>query len=144
MKKFIYPLFFTLLFSFVTVGCNSNKSTEVVAMENEIMRIHDEVMDKMGEVKKLQGKMEQVMIKSSKNDMGGAVAEVKKAQEARKDLGEAHDAMMTWMRQYNPDKHEEKEKALAYLAEQEKNIIAVADKINNSITSANKILSASE
>jgi len=139
MKKFLFPVIL-LVFLLASCGGGGEKPVEVVALQNEVMRIHDDVMAKMKDVKMLEGKMEKLMLDETGDTSEEAMERIKKAQQTRTDLEAAHDAMMKWMRAYRPNKFDEKEKAIAYLEDQEKEIIVVADKINGSIMAAKELL----
>ncbi len=132
MKKIYLIVFAIALFA---AGCgksNSDDQVEEVAVNEEdelyekVMAIHDEVMPKMNDLHKLKKQLEEE-IKNSPD----LVEERKQQIENRiKQLDEASESMMQWMRQFNPEDFKaDKEEYLNYLNEELEKVNNVKDEM---------------
>ncbi|NKI31524.1 hypothetical protein [Croceivirga thetidis] len=129
-----------LLVAFVIFACKDPKkeTTDKTQME-EVMIIHDEVMDKMGHLTKLTAELKQ---KADSTETG------MKYQGAMEDLQASYDAMMSWMGNFgNRFNSEEILQGAAltpqkqeWLNEEEEKIIALKEQFNKSISKAEKLL----
>jgi hypothetical protein len=130
MKK-IYLFVFTI--ALLAAGCGKSTSDDqagevAVTDEDElyqkVMAIHDEVMPKMNDIHKLKKQLEEE-IKNSPD----LVEERKQQIESRiKQLNEANENMMQWMRQFNPEDYKaDKEEYLNYLNEELKSVKKVKE-----------------
>jgi exonuclease VII large subunit len=130
MKK-IYLFVFTI--ALLAAGCGKPTSDDqagevAVTDEDElyqkVMAIHDEVMPKMNDIHKLKKQLEEE-IKNSPD----LVEERKQQIESRiKQLNEANENMMQWMRQFNPEDYKaDKEEYLNYLNEELKSVKKVKE-----------------
>lgn len=111
--KLIKTHWFLLIFlSIGFLSCNNDSDARKQYEENydEVLRIHDEVMPKMGELNALSMKLKE-KIDTTSNDF-------QKYQEARKDLENAHDFMMDWMHDFS-DNYVRNQPALEELSEEE-------------------------
>ena len=140
MKK-TYLLTATLLTSLLLTNCQKSDNTEQVEqMTEKVLAIHDEVMPRMEEMMNLKSKVSARVDSLSKN--ATAKSQVEEGVTINKALTEADSLMSDWMYQYNGDtlKGMEKTEAQAYLNAQMSKITVVKDKINASISRANKYL----
>jgi hypothetical protein len=146
--KHLHPFLIMLLLSFSLLSCNQqtsaadNKETpdEVEALKQEVMGVHDEIMPRIGTLMNL------------KKQLKERVAQLDTAKEADKDkaaallptikqLEEADEAMMQWMRTYeDPEQAMGKAKALEYLELKRKEILTVKEKMEASETAAKAML----
>ena len=117
MKRIYLFALTTILF----VGCGKSTSSDQVEeatpttedeLYQKVMDIHDEVMPKMNDLYKLKKKLQEEIENSP-----DLVEERKQEIENRiKQLNEANEGMMQWMRNFNPeDFKENKEEYLDYL-----------------------------
>lgn len=117
MKK-IYPFLFTIaLFTGCGQSGSSGQVEETTAsaedeLYQEVMDIHDEVMPRMNDIYKLKKQLKEDIENSP-----DLVEERKQELENRiKELDQASEGMMQWMRNFNPeDFKEKKEEYLDYL-----------------------------
>lgn len=124
------------------MSCKEEKKTEVSepSKMEYVMKIHDEVMPKMGTLGKLVGQL-----KPLADSLGTASPEAK----AMKDLQDANKAMMDWMQGFG-NRFDSEEimngKALTdekkkWLLEEEEKVLQVKTDINTSIKKAQELLS---
>ncbi len=110
----ILPLFLiTLIFSCNTQpesryeGEDDFSDEQIAAMHDEVMAVHDEVMPKMEEIfnerQRLSRKLEEINDSSETQEINTSLQE----------LIEADEAMMQWMREFNPRQFEGDNEALA-------------------------------
>jgi len=129
MNKFLAISFIFLM------ACESDKEKSALATKkNEVMKVHDDAMDKMGELTQLSKKL------SSKLQEDSAQNEV--ISKAIADLEEAEELMWNWMRGYKYKIVDTSavDKAMEYLLIQEEKIKIVEEKINTSIQNAKELL----
>jgi len=127
MRKFMILAFVTLV-TFAT-SCKAEKESKQM---KEVMAVHDEVMPKMG----------QLGMENDSTDIG------KQYKEARIDLQEANEAMMSWMQgfgdRFTPDEilngKELPEQKQKWLDEEEEKVKAMREQINSSIEKAQGLL----
>ncbi|SNR56644.1 hypothetical protein SAMN04488009_2471 [Maribacter sedimenticola] len=148
MKNLVVIL--ALLGMFSAFSCKETKRAEADSKEKvnleeptkmeHVMKIHDEVMPKMGTLGKLVGQL-----KPLADSLGINSAEAK----AMKDLQDANKAMMDWMQGFGnrfdseeimkgKELSDEKKK---WLLEEEEKVIQVKNDINTSIKKAQELLS---
>ena len=86
----------------VMISCSSpQKKTEEAqepTLKEKVMMVHDEVMPKMGELRKTQKEL-LVLVDSSAADSVVAA----KYQELAREIEVANESMMNWMRNFEPD-----------------------------------------
>lgn len=139
MKKSTLLPFF-LIFVLLCTACKTNteKNQDSTQME-EVMKIHDEVMPKMGTLSKLVAELKEKVDTTAVGQQYGT---------AMKDLQDANKAMMDWMRGFG-DRFDSDEilngKALSaqkqkWLNEEEEKVKALKEQINTSIEKAEALL----
>ena len=134
----------TCLISFLIYSCKEEKKVgeevrNMTKME-EVMAVHDEVMPKMSTIGKLVGELKP---RVDSTEMG------LQYDAAMKDLQDAHKAMMDWMQgfgnHFDSDEilngKELTEQKKEWLLEEEEKVKALREQINNSIESAQQLLS---
>lgn len=109
---------------------------ELEKLEKEVMRIHDEVMPKMSDIRKLQDQLED-RLDSTTYYTDKHIKELKRAQQG---LEEADKSMWSWMYQYNLDSVKGKTEKKLYLVDERAEIREVKSKMLNSIDYAQKTL----
>jgi hypothetical protein len=130
MKKVVF-----LLFLVATVAACSNEQKEQRdALMAEVMAAHDEVMPKMGELRKTAKDLQ------AKADSLGALtdqdfaAEISTLRRAAKKIEDANEGMMEWMRQFEmPDNEAPIAEVLVYLKEQKEKVDKVKDEMLKSL-----------
>ncbi|MBV6644455.1 MAG: hypothetical protein KI790_03345 [Cyclobacteriaceae bacterium] len=128
----------TLSFSFlvfiVLSSCAPNaKNSELETLKKEVMEIHDEVMPKMGDLRKTRK-----ALLDKAEDLDEAAAKTLLEQADR--IDEAHKGMMQWMRAYEPDFAGTEDEIKKYLEEQKVAIQKVKDDMLNSVKSGANLL----
>ena len=134
MKK--TTILITILF--LTFSCSSgnqagNESASGVisidSLKSEVLFVHDEVMPKMGELRKASKDLrlwaDSLMeLDSARANMLNSLAE---------DIAEANESMMAWMRAYEPDFDGTEEEIRAYFEAQKVSIQKVRDDMEGSL-----------
>lgn len=121
------------LFSFLLISCDT-KDKEIEKLQSETIEIHDEVMPKMDKIMKLKSSL-----KSEQDSVG--TEKYQKIQALIISLEQADEAMMNWMRNYNPkmENMSETEK-INYLKDQKASISDVSEQMKGSISEAEAYL----
>lgn len=120
-------------------SCKEEKKSDAISQMKQVIKIHDEVMPKMGTMANLAGQL------SSREDSTEIGMRYKAA---RKDLQAARDSMMAWMQdlgnKFDTDEimngKELSDQKQIWLNEEEQRIKAVRDHINLSIEKAENLL----
>ncbi|PIF01131.1 MAG: hypothetical protein CR994_03595 [Maribacter sp.] len=140
MKKFLSLL--ALVFLISNISCKDEKKIDESASGKQmakVMAIHDEVMPKMSVMGRMVGEL------SSKEDSTELGLQYKNA---RKDLQDAHKAMMDWMKGFGSRFDSDEilngkkltEEKQDWLDEEEEKVKALREQINTSIANAEKLL----
>ena len=125
----------TMSLSIVFYSCT--QETKVEKMQAEVMVIHDEVMPEMDNLMKLKNQLKNKIARF--DSTGGSTNELN---QLVKQLDEADEAMMQWMRNYkDPSPEMNEEQALEYLRAQKESISEVKKQINMSKAEAKEALS---
>ncbi len=138
MKKI--PFLVASICLIILSSCKEQKKQEGPTQMQEVMAIHDEVMPKMSQIGKLVGQLKPMADSLGMDSPQG---------KAMRDLQDANKSMMDWMqgigKRFDADEimkgkalTEEKQK---WLDEEEEKVKVVREKINSSISNAEKILS---
>lgn len=130
MKAILFIALGLFIFS-----CNSTVEDKVdlTKLKEEVMAIHDEVMPKMGELRK-----------TSKELKLAAAADSTKAEwvETANKISNANESMMVWMRNYDPDFKGTKAEVADYLRDQKVKIAQVRDEMNSSLIEGKNLMEA--
>jgi hypothetical protein len=121
------------------VGCSSpEKKSEIEApsLKDRVMDVHDEVMPKMGDLRKTQKDL-LAMIDSSATD---SLLTAKYTELAR-EIETANESMMAWMRNFDPNYEGTPEEVEKYLQEQLEKIETVKSDMLKSLDEGKKALS---
>ena len=133
MKTILPVLSFVVLSLVLSCG---EKKQDNQALYDEVMKVHDEVMPKMDDIYKLKQEL-----KKQISDTPNLVDEKRRTIEATiLKLDSASEAMMVWMRNFNPlpDSLGE-EKAREYLEDQQEKIEKVKDEMLDAINKATEL-----
>ncbi len=132
--KTILPVLSFVVLSLVW-SCGEKKQDNQ-ALYDEVMKVHDEVMPKMDDIYKLKQEL-----KKQISDTPNLVDEKRRTIEATiLKLDSASEAMMVWMRNFNPlpDSLGE-DKAREYLEDQQEKIEKVKDEMLDAINKATEL-----
>lgn len=125
-----------LLFALLLVSCGPSKKEELKTLKEEVINIHDEVMPKMGELRRARKDLllqaDSLMeVNPDRAAMLTTVAD---------EIGEANENMMKWMRAYEPEFEGTDEEIKQYLEDQKKAIQQVKEDMMGSLEKGRKIL----
>ena len=125
---------FSILLVMLLSSCGANKSQQLKVLKDEVMEVHDEVMPKMGDMRKTS---KSLMMKAETMD-SSASAELK---EIAGEIEAANEFMMEWMRQYEPNLEGTEEELLKYYNEQRAGIQEVKERMLSALEKGQKALS---
>ena len=119
---------------FILYGCTDKKAQEKAVLD-EVIKVHDKVMDADGQLMANKMKLDTLLKQSNLSGKDTAVMMDKK-------LDAAENAMETWMHNFDPD-HAGKSHAetMAYMNSQKKQITAIDSQLNAVITQSTQYLS---
>ncbi|XOV91940.1 MAG: hypothetical protein ACFHWX_17245 [Bacteroidota bacterium] len=124
----------SLLFLFlVVISSCGEKSGNLQSLKDEVMAVHDEVMPKMGDMRKTSKSLQ---MKAETLDSLGAL----ELKSLAGDIEAANEFMMQWMRQFEPTLEGTEEELMKYYSEQKKAILQVKDSMNHTLERGQKAL----
>ena len=115
-------------------SCGDGGKAERETLRDEVMAVHDEVMPKMGDLRKTRKSLE-ALSDSLRSDTTNT-EKLQKLGSRAIEIAVANEAMMGWMRQYNPEIMEDgtpHEEVMSYLNEQKESIEKVRDQMNQAL-----------
>ena len=114
---------------FLLIACNPSAKKEgnrdLQGLKDEVMAIHDEVMPKMGELRK--ARKELMFLADSIVTIDSSKAQ--KMINAANELDRANEGMMVWMRQYEPQFEASEDSLWNYYANQKELIQKVSEEM---------------
>lgn len=127
-----------LIIGYFLVSCSGEgKQSQIDALEQEVMEVHNKVMPMMGEVARLKDELE----KGKENFDSLATEQAEKIDVLLVELSAANEGMMDWMRNYSGDFTEMKQEEIEkYLKQQKAEIVEVENRITKAIEAAKKQL----
>lgn len=105
-------------------------------VRKQVMEIHDEVMPKMGQLRKVEKALRQTADSVITLDSAAAQKHLAVADRIKK----ANEEMMSWMRQFEPNYEGTEDEVRVYLEEQKLQIRAVADSMNTSLAEGEDLI----
>ncbi|MEQ8534699.1 MAG: hypothetical protein RIB86_22795 [Imperialibacter sp.] len=130
MKKVVFLLFMVAS----AAACSNEQKEQKDALMAEVMAAHDEVMPKMGELRKTAKALQ------ARADSLGALtgqdfaAEISTLRQTAERIEDANEGMMEWMRQFEmPDNEAPIAEVLVYLKDQKEKIDKVKDDMLKSL-----------
>ncbi|GAA0893901.1 hypothetical protein GCM10009122_35810 [Fulvivirga kasyanovii] len=156
MKKILYSVCVCAI-GIVAVSCGEgkkNESQEITiedkelpaeeraekALYDEVMAVHDEVMPQMDNMMKLKGEL-QVKLDMAREKEENDEEALKNLEQGIKQLEEADEAMMQWMRDFEPqDNVEDHDQVMNYYTQQKSEIEKVRTMMLSSMENARKLL----
>ncbi|MEQ8338535.1 MAG: hypothetical protein RIA62_14360 [Cyclobacteriaceae bacterium] len=124
----------SVLLVLLLAACGGDKPDQINKLKDEVMGLHDEVMPKMGDLRKAS---KSLIMKAETLDSTSAT-ELKVIAE---DIEAANEFMMEWMRQYEPDMEGTEEELLEYYKSQRAGIQEVKERMLNALEQGQKALS---
>jgi peptidoglycan hydrolase CwlO-like protein len=118
---------------------------ELKDLENRVLRIHDEVMPLMGSLIVLKEKVEDLNKELASSGTAEAADQVIINDMIINNLDQAHESMMSWMRNYKPiDIETDLENNKAFLEDQESKINSVKKEVYGAMLAAQELLKESQ
>ena len=128
--------YLTLLFIALVVACSPSKENELKTLKDEVMAIHDEVMPKIGDLRKMRMELESLSDSLMATDSTRAM----ELSSLAADISDASEGMMVWMRNYEPEFEGTEEEIKAYLEGQKVSIQKVKEDMLESMESGAQAL----
>ncbi|MBC6426157.1 MAG: hypothetical protein GDA51_06750 [Ekhidna sp.] len=125
----------TLIFILFVFSCQSDKRSEVAELKNVVIAIHDEVMPKIGELRRIRRDLMLQADSLKMSDSTGAAALLIAADE----IASANEGMMDWMRNYDPEFEGSDEEVKAYFEDQKIAIQKVKKNMESSLADGKKV-----
>lgn len=127
----------TLLTAIILLAaCGPSKKEELQTLKGEVMAIHDEVMPKMGDLRRAR----KDLLLQADSLMEGNPDRAAMLTTVADEIGEANESMMQWMRNYEPEFEGTDEEIKQYLEDQKKAIQQVKENMLGSLAKGKEIL----
>jgi small-conductance mechanosensitive channel len=117
-------------------ACEPGKSKAIRQIKKEALEIHDEVMPKMGELRRTRKDL--MLQANSLVDADSVRAQLLMA--ASDEIAAANESMMNWMRNYDPDFDGTEDEQLDYFQKQKVSIEEVKKIMNESLVRGKEVL----
>lgn len=127
-------LFYLLVFGVLFAGCKTDTPVEQRDEYKEIMKVHDDAMEKIGEINDLTNKLQQQTV----NQADSLMAE--KSKPVQEMLEKADDGMMNWMQEWKVPEDISKENLDKFFSDQKQKVDKVNNDIDKAIEQAKKFL----
>lgn len=118
------------------VACGPSEKEELNQLKDEVISIHDEVMPKMGELRRTRKDL--LLQADSLVDIDSVRAALLTS--IADQIGEANEGMMQWMRNYEPEFEGTNEEVKQYLEDQRIAIKQVKEDMNKSLAKGKEVL----
>jgi hypothetical protein len=129
MKKIVIAIFI----GFTILGCTDKKAQEKAILD-EVLKVHDKVMDADEQLMKNKMQLD-TLVKNSTADVKDSAAFYLKL------LNNADTSMEDWMHKFNPDQTGKSHyEIMTYFDAQKKQIVAIDSQLNVAVTESNKYL----
>ena len=127
----------TLLTAIILLAaCGPSKKEELQTLKSEVMAIHDEVMPKMGELRRTR----KDLLLQADSLMETNPERAAMLTTVADEIGNANEGMMQWMRAYEPEFEGTDEEIKQYLEDQKVAIQKVKDDMNGSLQKGKEVL----
>lgn len=125
-------------------GCNSGPSAQEqkAELEGRVMQVHDEAMNKMGQVYHLRRDLRNLRDTLEAQQADSATLQL--LQEHLQSLSKADEAMMDWMHQYHAPDSMAHQQAMDYLHQEQEKINIVNARMDSAIAAAHQTYTAYE
>ncbi len=127
-------LFYLLVMGVFFAGCKTDTPVEQRDEYKEIMKVHDDAMEKIGEINDLTNKLQQQTV----NQADSLMAE--KSKSIQEMLEKADDGMMNWMQEWKVPEDISKEDLDNFFSDQKQKVDKVSNDIDKAIEEAKKFL----
>ena len=125
----------------IATACGDPKQEVVDNLRNEAIDLHDEVMPRMGEIMTLSSQLKDLREEMRNDSVDSATLAMEPYSDQIVALEAAHEGMMQWMADYEPDYDKEHplDSAVVYYEAQRASIVQVKEDIEQSIEKAIEI-----
>lgn len=128
------------LISVVVLSCQPSQEELNQIKREEVIAVHDEVMPKIGQLKKLEKDAEKKIELLEMSEPIDSI-QIQELKALAFDLNQAYDAMFVWMRQYKPENGEmTPEEIKVYLDDQSIKVAEVNDQIKAILAKSENVL----
>lgn len=111
---------------------------ELMALYDEVIDIHDEVMPKMDDLMQAKGALQEKLDTLRENNPDDKA--IQELEQSIINLGEADEAMMSWMRNFKPqDDPENQQAAIDYYKDEKIKISEVKEKMLSALEEARRL-----
>lgn len=121
----------SILLVIVLFSCTSGNGDDFETLKKKVMDAHDEVMPKMGTLRKTAKELTEKSLGNSDSLM---------LMESAMKISTANDNMMNWMRGFDPNFGESEAEKIDYLKKELVKIEKVRDDMNATLTAGKKLL----
>ena len=129
-----------ILASSVLFSCQPNQEELNTIKRAEVIAVHDEVMPKIGQLKKLEKETEKKIEMLEMSETVDSV-QIQELKALAFDLNQAYDYMFVWMRQYKTEDEEKtQEEIKVYLEDQALKIAEVNEQIKAILIKSEEVL----
>lgn len=136
MKNFLTVMVLLVLIASCSTPQKKLEKQAEPTLKDQVMDVHDEVMPRMGELRKTQKELLALMDSSVADSAGAA-----RLGELAKNIELANESMMAWMRNFDPELEGTPEEVEQYLQSQLKSIEQVKKEMLTSLEEGKKALS---
>jgi len=138
IMKYVLSIGLTL----VEFACSNPKQEKVDQLKSQAIEVHDEVMPRMDEIQAVNIELKKMRENIANDTSDQAEALRAEMSEHIRSLGDADEAMMSWMNQYDPNYEKEHplDSAVSYYEQQTKSIADVKEQMEASITEGKALL----
>jgi uncharacterized protein Yka (UPF0111/DUF47 family) len=125
---------FAIILGVLLFSCSKSgqEKVDIPTLKEEVLAVHDEVMPKMGELRKVEKELRLMVQEDSLLSDLGVVADK---------IADANQSMMVWMRGYDPNFEGTEEEVIQYLNEQKKSIQKVKEDMLSSLEEGKQLVS---
>lgn len=127
----------TILLIILLAACGPSKKEELQTLKDEVMAIHDEVMPKIGELRRVR----KDLLLQADSLMETNPERASMLTTTADELGDASESMMVWMREYEPEFDGTDEEIEQYLQGQKVAIQKVKEQMNESLAKGKEVVS---
>lgn len=143
MSKFIKSILFTAT---ILASCTNPKQEKISSLKDEAIKIHDQVMPRMGEIHEVSVEIKTLRNAIKEDTSLASLQATEQLSHYILGLEQADEAMMSWMHEYQIDyeKNNEADSAITYYSDQVARIKQVKLLMDESIDNAKKYVDSFE
>lgn len=129
-----------LIFAGGIWACSDKDKEEKDSLMSQVMAAHDEVMPKMGDLRRLSKTLNEKADSLAAQDSASFAGHIEELRSTAEKIEAANESMMEWMRQFEvPDNEAPVQEVLVYLKEQKAKIDKVREDMLDSMEEGQKL-----